>query len=117
MLKEPIHGVVIGGLPFLSWEQFQVVRYALQQSHQRGRHPATKFCGEDGPPVSSHPGEWPVWCTREKLNVVSPDIEDLMMQSWERDKMYQQLNNDDDVGWKIVSRKRNRYRTKTFQSD
>ena len=48
MLSQPIQGVEINGLPHIGWEQFQPIRWALQQSHQAGRLPATIYCGIHG---------------------------------------------------------------------
>ena len=115
MLKEPIYGVVVGGLPLLTWDQFQSVRFALQQSHQGGRKPATKFCGEDGPPTRTYPGEWPVWCLPQNLNVVREDIQGLMIQSWEHDPVYPKVDNHDDGDWKRGNRKRGQSRTKNLK--
>ena len=110
MLKEPIYGVVIGGLPFLTWDQFQIVRWALQQSHQGGRQPARKFCGEDCPPTQTHQGEWPEWCNRQNLNVVREEIEELMIQSWENDPVYPTPDEDDKGDWNLVTYRKNRFR-------
>ena len=112
MLREPLYGVVIGGLPFLTWDQFQIVRWALQQSHQGGRQPAKRFCGEDGPPTHTYPGEWPVWCLRKNLNVVKEDMEELMIQSWEHDPVYPIVDNQDEGDWTLANRKRGRSLTK-----
>ena len=115
MLKEPICGVVIGSLPFLTWDQFQIVRWALQQSHQGGRQPAKRFCGEDGPPTHTYPGEWPVWCHRQNLNVVQGDVEDLMIQSWEHDVTYPLVDTNDDGDWKRGNFKRGRSLTRKIK--
>ena len=106
MLKTPIHGVVIGGLPFLTWENFQQVRWALQQSHQGGRQPARRFCGEDGPPTHTYPGEWPIWCNRQNLNVIQEEWDELMIQSWDHDPAYPSVNTVDLEGWTQVGNKR-----------
>ena len=111
MLREPIYGVVIGGLPFLTWDQFQVVRYGLQQSHQGGRKPAKKFCGEDGPPPPSHPEEWPEWCHRHHLNIVKSELDVLMAQSLERDPVYPKINNKNEDNWNLANSKRGRSST------
>ena len=115
MLKEPIYGVVIGGLPFMTWDQYQIVRYALQQSHQGGRQPAKRFCGEDGPPTHTYPGEWPEWCHSQNLNVVKEDMEELMIQSWEHDPVYPMVDNHDQGDWKRGNRKRGQSRTKNLK--
>ena len=51
MLSQPIQGVVINGLPYIDWSQFQPIRWALQQSHQAGRLPAKIYCGIHGDEV------------------------------------------------------------------
>ena len=48
MLSQPIRGVEINGLPYIDWAQFQPIRWALQQSHQAGRHAAKIYCGIHG---------------------------------------------------------------------
>ena len=45
MLKTPVTGVDINGLPYCTWEDFQAIRWALQQSHQMGRKAAKIYCG------------------------------------------------------------------------
>ena len=53
MLKQPIVGIVINGLPYCTWEQFQGIRWALQQSHQMGRKAAIIHCGMHGEEVAA----------------------------------------------------------------
>ena len=52
-LNKPIVGIEINGLPYCTWEQFQSIRWALQQSHQMGRTPAVIFCGMHGEEVAA----------------------------------------------------------------
>ena len=48
MLSRLVVGQEINGLPYCTWEQFQEIRWALQQSHQMGRKPAVIYCGVHG---------------------------------------------------------------------
>ena len=52
-LKEPVVGIEINGLPYCTWDQFQPIRWALQQSHQMGRKPAVIYCGIHGDEVAA----------------------------------------------------------------
>ena len=67
MLKEPIVGIEINGLPYCTWEQFQGIRWALQQSHQMGRHQAVLYCGIHGDEVAAlnDEKEWPIPSTNQ----------------------------------------------------
>ena len=47
-LKTPVTGMEINGLPYCTWEDFQAIRWALQQSHQMGRKAAKIYCGMHG---------------------------------------------------------------------
>ena len=38
----------IKGLPYCTWDDFQAIRWALQQSHQMGRKSAKVYCGMHG---------------------------------------------------------------------
>ena len=47
-LRKPIEGMEINGLPYCRWDDFQAIRWALQQSHQTGRKAAKIYCGLHG---------------------------------------------------------------------
>ena len=52
-LNKPIVGIEINGLPYCTWDQFQSIRWALQQSHQMGRKAAVTHCGIHGGEVAA----------------------------------------------------------------
>ena len=56
-LREPIKGLEINGLPYCRWDDFQKIRWALQQSHQDGRKAAKIYCGIHGDEVGNRDKE------------------------------------------------------------
>ena len=52
-LKEPIVGIEINSSPYITRDQFQCIRWALQQSHQNDRRAATIYCGIHGEEVAA----------------------------------------------------------------
>ena len=64
-LNKPVVGIEINGLPYCTWEQFQAIRWALQQSHQMGRTPAVIYCGIHGDEVAAQ--------NRERAEATTPN--------------------------------------------
>ena len=64
-LNGPIGGIEINGLPYCTWEPFQGIRWALQQSHQIGRKPAVIYCGIHGDEVAAQ--------NRERAEATTPN--------------------------------------------
>ena len=56
-MKGSITGVEIDGLAYCTWDQFQDIRWALQQSHRMGRKPAKVFCGIHGDDQKAQQGD------------------------------------------------------------
>ena len=56
-LTEPVVGIEINGLPYCTWDQFQAIRWAIQQSHQMGRNQAVLYCGIHGHEVAATRGK------------------------------------------------------------
>ena len=72
-LSKPIVGIEINGLPYCTWEQFQGIRWALQQSHQMGRKAAVIHCGIHGDEVAAQ--------KRERAETANPNTHQVRSNS------------------------------------
>ena len=87
MLNKPIVGIEINGLPYCTWEQFQDIRWALQQSHQMGRKAAVIYCGMHGDEVAAQNWEKASSQHKETADKGKPNSHQIRNNSWENKKV------------------------------
>ena len=90
-MKTPVKGMEINGLPYCTWEDFQAIRWALQQSHQMGRKAAKIYCGMHGHEMATQNGnndEAAAYTTQTEWNENARD------------------NQEEQLGWTAVESKK-----------